>query len=339
MTPWGYAVYSAKTLTSTLTVPKNRRPKFELTFRLIDLINIPLVVGTSYAKWHLPSSTSAEHRGHTDKAVIQAHRASWDYEKALPVRLTVDRNQMLQECEIYIEVFQEFSPGNRGDRVLLGNVRLNLAEYVDQNEDGEGVTRRYLLQDSKINSTLKVGIVMRQVEGDTNFSTPPLKTAMVFGGIAGIISAEQGDLENSGSIPSINSRSRETGDLQDMYRRTLAASWACRAGELPPDLLIEDIFAGGDGWASGAPSLRLNDDNEDSASFSDADSRRTVRDGSSERRSNSSFGGHLRSDSKSKESLGNSDYGFRGGRRKCREVSELDLREDLRSWVIRPPPE
>ncbi|KLJ10352.1 hypothetical protein EMPG_14261 [Blastomyces silverae] len=334
MKPWEYMVYSAKTLTSTFTVPKNRRPKFEFTLRIIDLNNIPLVVGSAYTKWHLPSSTSAEHRGQTDKAVIQDHRASWDYEKVLPIRLTVDRNQMLHECEICFEIIQEFSTGSRGDRQLLGNVRLNLAEYVEKNEDGEGVTRRYLMQDSKINGTLKVGIVMRQVEGETNFVTPPLKTAMVFGGIGGIISAEQGDLQNSSSIPSINSRSREAGDLQDMYRRTLAASWACRAGELPPDRLVEDIFAGGDGWESGAPSLRLDDDNEESTSFSDADSRRTIRDGTDDRRSKSSFGGHRRGLSKSKENLELLGYGMRPRKGKAREVSEFDLREDLRSWEI-----
>lgn len=56
------------------------------------------------------------------------------------------------------EVLQEYSSGARGERIILGNVKLNLAEYVDANEfDGEdGVCRRYLMQDSKINSTLKV---------------------------------------------------------------------------------------------------------------------------------------------------------------------------------------
>ncbi|KAI5279175.1 hypothetical protein KEM54_004307 [Ascosphaera aggregata] len=36
-----------------------------------------------------------------------------------------------------------------------------------------------------------------------------------------------------------------------MYRRTLAASYICRQDELPPDELIEDIFAGGDGFKGG----------------------------------------------------------------------------------------
>jgi hypothetical protein len=87
------------------------------------------------------------------------------------VRLTIDRNHALQDCEISFEIFQEFSSTGRGDRLLLGNIKLNLAEYVDKSEDPECVMRRYLMQDSKINSTLRVGITMRQTEGDRNFIT------------------------------------------------------------------------------------------------------------------------------------------------------------------------
>ncbi len=112
---------------------------------------------------------------------------------------------MLQESCAEFEVIQEYGGGlGRGERISLGHVKLNLAEYVEQSElvtsPGEepGVTRRYLMQDSKINSTIKLGICMRQTEGDKNFIAPPLKTAQVFSGIAGIISGEQAELEEAG---------------------------------------------------------------------------------------------------------------------------------------------
>ncbi|MCJ1307063.1 hypothetical protein MMC25_000709 [Agyrium rufum] len=275
-------------------VPKNRRPKFELCLSIIDLNNIPLVSGTSYVKWHLPSSTSAEHRGRTTKATIREHKAAWDYEKIIPVRLVIDRGGVLQDTEIHFEIVQEYASGSRGERILLGNVKLNLPEYVDAGaagrEDGDeglrpgsgggggggggstrgtglglvggvgaasgmmgadkerGVTRRYLMQESKINSTLKVRITMKQLDGDRNYSCPPLKVARVFGGIAGIMTGEQGEPDDLGHMPSISSKTREIGELHDMYRQTLAASWAAQWGELPADQCIEDIFAGGDGW-------------------------------------------------------------------------------------------
>lgn len=76
------------------------------------------------------------------------------------MRLVIDKHGMLQESEICFEVYQEyFSGASRGETVALGNVRLNLAEFVVEggSEEGGGVTRRYLMQESKINSTLKVG--------------------------------------------------------------------------------------------------------------------------------------------------------------------------------------
>lgn len=36
--------------------------------------------------------------------------------------------------------------------------------------------------------------------------------------------------DDAGHMPSLSSKSRETGELQDMYRRTLAASWAAQPG-------------------------------------------------------------------------------------------------------------
>lgn len=127
---------------------------------MLDLNNVPLVSGTSFIKWHLPSSTAAEHRGRTPKCAIKDHKVAYDYEKELTVRLVVGKDQQLQETWIHFEILQEYSSAGRGERILLGTVKLNLAEYVESSEQGSGedgsITRRYLMQDSKINSTLKV---------------------------------------------------------------------------------------------------------------------------------------------------------------------------------------
>ena len=66
---------------------------------------------------------------------------------------------MLQDSEIHFEVLQEYSPSARAERIVLGNIKLNMAEFVKGSEETEeGVVRRYLMQESKINSTLKVKI-------------------------------------------------------------------------------------------------------------------------------------------------------------------------------------
>jgi len=347
-------------------VPKSRKPKFDLTLRIIDLTNIPLIYGTVCVRWHLPSSNAAEHRGRTEKADILEHKAVWDYCKDTPVRLTIDKTGMLQVCELHFEILQEFQQGGRGSRVQLGKVKLNLAEYAklpneatagpdlhDENDDG-GITRRYLLQDSKVNSTLKIGIKMKQTEGDTNFIAPPLKSAMVIGGIAGVLTTDAGEGDD---IPSMTSKTRELSEAQDIYRRTLAATWACQSGELPPDKLVENLFAGGDGGRTQTiqkPDLhaRLGLREESMGSSSSDETRRAV---TPREQPTPQMGQHGHRRGGSTGTLGTQQTqmstvsgrssiehqmqaSHHGHRRKdregFREHTEFDLREDLRSWQV-----
>lgn len=164
----------------------------------------------------------AEHRGRTNKCPIANHRVDYSYcTLATSIRISVDRNNNLTECPIEFEVVQEFGVT---EKITLGNIRLNLSEYVEESEAfvkevaspgrmrsgsvtvsptnvtgrarrdsdvvEDGIIRRYLMQDSKVNSTLKIGILMVQVDGERNYIAPPLKTAPVFGGIAGIMAGE-----------------------------------------------------------------------------------------------------------------------------------------------------
>lgn len=181
----------------------------------------------------------------------------------------------------------------------------------------------------------------------------------MFGGIAGIMTAEQGDPDDTGNVPSLSTKTRELGKLQDIYRRTLAASWAAQDGELPADQCIEDIFAGGDGWGkskassgmtSPKPSGGSTDGNE-----SDGD-RSTLK--AHKRGASSGFGkhspskpkGHIRNTSRS---IKNTDTSSVSGRasieqqvhsstdeaqpqkfRKPNELDEFTAREDLKSWEI-----
>ena len=162
------------------------------------------------------------------------------------------------------------------------------------------------------------------------------------------MSAEHNELNDTSRMPSINDRSREYMDLQDMYRSTLAATWACQPGELPPDQMIENIFAGGDGFAPGYPRSKTEEDEDDDrASFSDTDSRRTPRGGYSpgnSARSRDRLGFHSRNNSRQSDySFGSSgkdrneshSYGKTGSRKRKKKIqSDTDVREDLRSWEI-----
>ena len=190
---------------------------------------------------------------------------------------------------------------------------------------------------------------------------PPLKTARVFGGIAGIMhTAEPGETDDLGHMSSMTSKTRELGELQDMYRRTLAASWAAQVGELPADQCIENIFAGGDGWGKEGSGnhLQVPETKRGEDSTGDAGSEGEIKAVHGHRR-NSSLGkfskskqrSHGRTNSKGNHSHTNSsgvssrasiDHHMQSqsssaeenGRnyRRPQEIDEMDAREDLRSW-------
>ncbi|KAF2152016.1 hypothetical protein K461DRAFT_227020, partial [Myriangium duriaei CBS 260.36] len=254
------------------------QPKFELYFRLVDLNNVPLVSGTSSIKWHLAASNAAEHSGKTPKFTIKDHKVVYDYAKTIQLRLVIGKDSVLQDSHLNFDIQQEYQSSGRTERITLGVIKLNLAEYVDtgaaDQAEGGNITRRYLMQESKINSTLKIEIAMRHLEGDRNYTCPPLRSAPVFGGIAGIMSSDVAEAQEEGAnMPSLSSKSREHGELQDMYRRTLAASWAAAPGEPRADDCIEDIFAGGDGWGGARNNNSSNNNNGNSRATTPTQSR------------------------------------------------------------------
>lgn len=137
------------------------------------------------------------------------------------------------------------------------------------------------MQESKINSTLKIGIKMVHLEGTRDYFAPALRSAPVFGGIAGIISSSdpaatastnaqhseaaargaEGEDAEASAVPNLSMNSangKEVGEMQDMYRKTLSAYWNSQPGELKADECIEDIFAGGDGWGKGGRPSAIN---------------------------------------------------------------------------------
>ena len=151
-------------------------------------------------------------------------------------------------------------------------------------------------------------------------------------------------------MPSLNTKSKEHHEYQDMYRRNLAAFWTAQPGELKADECIEDIFAGGDGWA------KNNDPNHPTAG------RTPTNDNSSRRRSHtpsgtSTFGSRpnqllapstpsLRpnnppssSDVSGRASLEQHANNMKAEAEASQtnrsyEVDEFNIREDLRSWRL-----
>lgn len=105
--------------------------------------------------------------------MIKDHKVVYDYEKTIELRLVIGKDSVLQESHLQFDIQQEYQTSGRSERITLGTIKLNIAEYVDagvsdQSASGS-ITRRYLMQESKINSTLKIEISMKHLEGDRNY--------------------------------------------------------------------------------------------------------------------------------------------------------------------------
>ncbi|RIA92967.1 N-terminal C2 in EEIG1 and EHBP1 proteins-domain-containing protein [Glomus cerebriforme] len=239
---------------SSLVIPRNRKVQFELEILIQELVNVPLVTGLYYIKWKLKNGKKTN--GMTERAPIKYHSIAWNYKLHNSVQIIIGKDGVLMPCELIIKVKQELSGGKEVNNI--GRLLLNLSEYVGLNT----MTRRYLLQDSKINSTLKLTINMKQTFGNVVFKVPPLKKTQIFGGIAGIISerTERQDDERSLQFgPNLGihymARSRSATSLRSAYysqatqvRPTtsslVANSFLRKVGDKSPTDVIDKIFMG-----------------------------------------------------------------------------------------------
>ena len=159
-------------------------------------------------------------------------------------------------------------------------------------------------------------------------------------------------------MPTIG-KSRDQGELQDMYRRALAASWAAHAAELPADQCVEDIFNGGDGFQekqhdrheqhsvprfeNSASDEHLNRHHHRSQSGGSSKSSSTI---TTKAKNFTRIGGHKRTDSRETlspapgiqnshaDSSENSLDRGRTGFVKANEVDEFEVRDDLVAWAL-----
>lgn len=254
---------------------KSSRPKLKVHLQIHELSSIPLVTGQVFVKWHILHSSRGECRGKTDRAPIIDHKAGWtNYRRECTFKVGIGRGGVLQERMLIMEVWVEMISGR--ERLRIGNVAVNLSEYASVKSE----TRRYLLQESKMNSTVKVTISVVHVEGSRDYSTPPLKKAQMFHGITNLL-AENKDLPQiSRGIEQQNSKHVLHSPTQEMYRRTFAAQWRVQAGELAPGDVVEEIFKGGTGWKTDEAPSAQNIPDRTSRRRTDSSStvRPTVRD-------------------------------------------------------------
>ncbi|CAO3697915.1 unnamed protein product [Rhizopus microsporus] len=208
---------------SHLFVSKSRKVPFEVSIIIRDLVNIPLVSGYYYVSWKLKHATHTG--GSTPSVHIKDHQVTWNYPINTMSKLVIDKHQVLSDCELKLEIYQKGG-------IKIGTLSINLSEYA-----GSGViTERYLLQDCKFNSTIKLTLRMNtKSDSYPQFQTPPLSRKQIFKDIPTVVH------ERSLDIPQQYKQLRKSQSVMSLPKYCKVQSNAL--DEPSPVDLVEQLFA------------------------------------------------------------------------------------------------
>ncbi|KAJ2078846.1 hypothetical protein H4R24_004205 [Coemansia sp. RSA 988] len=161
-----------------LFVPRTRMATFDVALRIEDLNNVPPLNGLFYTKWKCQT-----HSGTSPRVPVVNREVRWSHAIEHPVDIPIGKDGTLAPCELRIAIRQEVYSHVR---MKVGVLTVNLSEYARLS----GSTRRYFLQECKLNCTLKLSISVSQVSGPDSYSVPQLDRSMVLTDLNDIIASE-----------------------------------------------------------------------------------------------------------------------------------------------------
>ncbi|KAI8923304.1 N-terminal C2 in EEIG1 and EHBP1 proteins-domain-containing protein [Entophlyctis helioformis] len=145
----------------TCSFRPSRKAKFHCRCTIHDLSNLPYVSGLYYAKWRLVAGGSS--KGVSHKATVKDHQVFWNTAAEFDVVMVIGKDDsVLQPTPLRISIKQEINGARHSEKV--GAIEINLAEAVGQ----QGLSRRMLLQETKVNSLLRISVEMTLVKGDVS---------------------------------------------------------------------------------------------------------------------------------------------------------------------------
>ncbi|KAJ1735770.1 hypothetical protein LPJ61_000367 [Coemansia biformis] len=161
-----------------LFVPRARMAAFDVALRIEDLNNVPPLSGLFYAKWKCQA-----HSGSSPRVPVVNREVRWAHPVEQRVDVPVGKDGLLAPCELRISIRQEVYSHMRAK---VGALTINLSEYARL----AASSRRYFLQECKLNCTLKLSITVSQVGGPDSFEVPPLDRSMALTDLNDIVAGD-----------------------------------------------------------------------------------------------------------------------------------------------------
>ncbi|KAG0736859.1 hypothetical protein G6F57_007210 [Rhizopus arrhizus] len=218
---------------SNLFVSKHRKLDFSIQITIHDLANVPLVSGLYHVKWKLKNASHAS--GSTMSSPIRDHVIVWSHPINSLAHLVIAKDNILGPCEFKLQVFQEI--GGTKDIVFIGSLTINLSEYANT-----GLTsRRYLLDECKFNSTIKLSFRLDQVtESAVPYNIPPLKKQQMFTDIPTMIINDRQQLDPTSSNSSQEIKRSHSSSALPQYCRQVTPFH--NTDDPSPTDLVEQLF-------------------------------------------------------------------------------------------------
>ncbi|KAJ3415010.1 hypothetical protein HDV05_005655 [Chytridiales sp. JEL 0842] len=139
------------------------RVTFAVQCQLVDLVNLPYVSGYYYTKWKVRGTSF---RGVTARSTVIDHTVSWNASFEFDTTISIGKDNVLLPAELILYVKQEVNGGRSSEDI--GMVTINLAEFAGS----RSTSKRFLLQQARVNSIVKVVINMRLIKGDPMYIVP-----------------------------------------------------------------------------------------------------------------------------------------------------------------------
>ncbi|PVV04959.1 hypothetical protein BB560_000525 [Smittium megazygosporum] len=139
-----------------------RNVQFDFNIKFESLDNITLINNLFYLKWNLAGSS-----GSTENLPVSGHSVKLDINLNSKLKIPHDRAKRLTHCNLSVRVGMIKS---NNKKARFGDLVVNLSEYARFND----TSRRFILQNCKVNATLKISISATQIAGITDFITPAL---------------------------------------------------------------------------------------------------------------------------------------------------------------------
>ncbi|PVU91849.1 hypothetical protein BB559_003953 [Furculomyces boomerangus] len=179
---------------------KNAIFNFDIDIHSLD--NVTLISSLFYIKWSIKKNS-----GRTGLIPVTNHSVQLNVKIKDSIKINISKDNELSEYYLSVHVYHI---GNSEKRLKVGFLNLNLSEYVKM----QNSTRRYILQQCRINATLRISINATQIDGPTDFVVPQLNRQILISEISELVFKNEAK-SNTVDSQSISDRSNSSRGISD----------------------------------------------------------------------------------------------------------------------------